>query len=71
VEADISGSGEVYARRLDAQRAVVRVSGSGEVEVTAKESVKINISGSGDVSVWGDPEDRDRSVSGSGEIHYR
>lgn len=71
VEARVSGSGEVFARRLTAQRAVISVSGSGEIEVTAEESVKINISGSGDVTVWGDPDDRDRSVSGSGDITFR
>lgn len=70
VEVDVSGSGEVYARRLEAQRAVVRVSGSGAVEVRAEASAKVSISGSGDVDVWGAPEDRERSVSGSGDIQY-
>ena len=63
----ISGSGDVRAFDLDSRRADITISGSGSVECTVEERLKVRISGSGDVFYQGDPT-LDVSVSGSGDV---
>ncbi|MBL8616590.1 MAG: DUF2807 domain-containing protein [Deltaproteobacteria bacterium] len=69
--AEVSGSGEVAARPLSAARLDAEVSGSGGVRATATARAHVEISGSGEVDVWGDPDQRSKDVSGSGEVHWR
>jgi hypothetical protein len=64
----ISGSGDVHAFGLQANSADVSVSGSADVEVTAREFLKARVSGSGDVSYRGNPAKIDTKSSGSGDI---
>ena len=63
----ISGSGKVHAFDLLSERAEIRISGSGDAEVTVSESLKVNISGSGDVRYQGTPK-LDVKTSGSGKV---
>ena len=65
-----SGSGDIDAERLDADDAEVRTSGSGDVDVTAKDSIVATLSGSGDVTVYGDPSDVEERVTGSGQLIF-
>ncbi|UCC45887.1 MAG: DUF2807 domain-containing protein [Candidatus Zixiibacteriota bacterium] len=71
LEIKVSGSGEVDARDLKAREAYVRVSGSGDVDVWATESLTGRVSGSGDITYYGNPEDVSTRVSGSGDIRGR
>lgn len=65
LDVSISGSGDFYAFGLASNRADVRISGSGDVEVRVEQFLKVRISGSGNVYYKGEP-DLDVSVSGSG-----
>jgi hypothetical protein len=65
-----TGSGAVLARDLVTEDVDLSNTGSGNVEVHATESIVIDLTGSGDVDVWGDPIDRDATVTGSGEVVY-
>jgi len=71
VEIKVSGSGDVDARELKAADVYVRVSGSGDVRVFASESFDGKVSGSGDITFYGDPEHVSRHVSGSGDIRKK
>jgi len=44
------------------------VSGSGDVEVYAKNNIRARVNGSGDVYYKGNPAQKDTKVSGSGDI---
>jgi hypothetical protein len=68
VELDVSGSGGVFARELTAIDADVSISGSGNIELTATGLVTGNLSGSGKLTLWGDPS-VDVETSGSGDVH--
>lgn len=68
VEVSVSGSGDVTLRDLSATEAAVSVKGSGDVDVFATGRVEARVYGSGDVQVYGSPEDVERSVIGSGDI---
>jgi len=67
---DLEGSGSVDAEELEAQDAVVNLSGSGEVDVAARDSLSVDLSGSGQVTYSGDPS-TDVRVSGSGDVERR
>lgn len=65
---DISGSGKIYARELEAERAMLDISGSGRAHVCAHELVRGDISGSGRVTYYCDPDKVERDISGSGKV---
>ena len=67
-EVQVSGSGDISAYGLEADHVTVQVSGSADVEVTAKQSIKARVSGSGDISYRGNPGKIDTKSSGSGDI---
>ncbi|NNJ89191.1 MAG: DUF2807 domain-containing protein [Eudoraea sp.] len=68
LEVQISGSGDVHAYGLSADNVSAIVSGSADIEVTANESLKARVSGSGDISYRGNPAKIDSKASGSGDI---
>lgn len=70
-ETKVSGSGDVMAFDLKAKDVTAAVAGSGDVEVTATNSIKARVSGSGDIDYKGNPQKEDKSVSGSGDITRR
>lgn len=67
----VSGSGDVQAFDLKAKDVTASVAGSGDVEVTATNSIKARVAGSGDIYYKGNPAKEDNSVSGSGDITKR
>ena len=67
----INGSGDFDGRDLIAEDVRIKISGSGDADLFASESFDGSISGSGDITVYGDPEYFDRSISGSGSIRRR
>ena len=64
---NISGSGNVRAFGLDTKSTYVRISGSGNSEVTVQDYLNVTISGSGSVYYKGNP-DIEANISGSGTI---
>jgi hypothetical protein len=66
----VSGSGNIKAWNLKADKASVRVSGSGGIEVNASDRLNAHISGSGNIIYRGNPR-VDSSVSGSGSVRSR
>jgi len=71
LEAWVSGSGTLDLFDLEARNVTVRVSGSGDANVVALESLDAKVSGSGDVRYRGDPPRTNTSVSGSGTVTRR
>jgi len=63
----ITGSGDVAAFKLDALRARIEITGSGNAEVQVQDELDVKISGSGDVRYKGNPS-LDVSISGSGRV---
>lgn len=69
IRLDLGGSGNIMADQLKAKTATVVLSGSGNIKVYASDSLKANISGSGDIQYQGNPSKIDKVVTGSGNIH--
>ena len=68
LKVDISGAGKVDARDLRAQGVTITISGSAEADVYASEELRAAVSGSGNVSYYGDPKTVKEEMSGSGSI---
>jgi len=62
-----TGSGVYRACDVETARADVRVSGSGNATIRVAETLKADLTGSGDVHYAGDPAVRQRT-SGSGDV---
>lgn len=67
-EVSISGSGDIKAYDLDAQNVEATVSGSANIDITVRETLKARVSGSGDITYRGNPSKIDTKASGSGDI---
>ncbi len=68
VEVKVSGSGDFKGSSLTSQNAQAYVSGSGDIRIAVKNSIKGRVNGSGDIRYSGNPERSDTKVSGSGTI---
>lgn len=67
LDVSVHGSGDIDLDRLQARKATVEISGSGDVRLSVSEDLQADISGSGDVSYYGDPA-TEMMVSGSGNL---
>jgi hypothetical protein len=63
----ISGSGRVLAKDLSVGKVRLDASGSADIELRAKDSLEAQLSGSGRLRYWGNP-DLDTHTSGSGRV---
>ncbi len=66
-----SASGDVNLYSLNTADVEATASGSGDVVVFVSGRLKVNLSGSGDLTYKGDPVSVDVSASGSGEVYHR
>ena len=70
LEFNVAGSGNLRARRLKVGSAEVNIAGSGGGEFASDGTVRANVLGSGDVTVYG-RADCKISAMGSGKLHCR
>lgn len=66
--AGVAGSGDIHAFELKAKKVSAGLTGSGNLEVYASESLSAGVTGSGEVFYKGEPKDKDFKVAGSGQI---
>ncbi len=70
LSANLFGSGVLAADTLEADKASVRVAGSGSAVLRVSAALKAEIDGSGSIDVHGHPAQRQVQVNGSGSINY-
>lgn len=68
LDANVSGSGYLKATNLEADKAIVKVSGIGDAKVNVKQSIDADVSGSGSVIFKGNPPERNVNISGIGSV---
>lgn len=64
----VEGSGDMKLGRLAAGIVNVGIHGSGNVEIAPRDSLKVEIDGSGDVTLRNEPKQIQTSIAGSGDI---
>lgn len=70
LHAEIAGAGELDARHLRAGDVQLSHHGSGSSAVYASKHVNVEMTGSGDVTVYGNPNQREISRNGSGSVRF-
>ena len=65
------GSGDLDAQHLRADEVTLKQTGSGDSVVLARETIAIEMTGSGDVRVRGGPRVQSVARTGSGEVTFR
>jgi hypothetical protein len=68
---EISGSGVLDANKLDAKEVKLEVAGSGQAEVSVRETLRVDIAGSGNVVYQGNPGKIEQNIAGSGRVTKR
>ena len=68
--AAVRGSGELDARHLRAEQAALEHQGSGTSTVYASREVDVDLTGSGDATVYGNPDQRSVTRHGSGSVGF-
>jgi hypothetical protein len=71
LHAEIAGAGELDGRHLRAEDVHLVHHGSGTSAVYASRHVNVDMTGSGDVSVYGNPNNREVSRNGSGSVSFQ
>lgn len=71
LNAKLSGSGDLDAASLKAGEVTIDSTGSANSRVFAIKEIKVHASGSGDISILGNPPKRNVERAGSAEIHWQ
>jgi hypothetical protein len=71
LHAEIAGSGELDARHLRAEQVELSHQGSGTSAVYASKRVQVEMTGSGNITVYGNPDNRAVSRNGSGSVSFQ
>ena len=64
----VNGSGEINSASATGDNVYAEISGSGDIDVSVSNYLSARISGSGTVDYWGDPQEVDTDISGSGKV---
>lgn len=70
LSAELTGSGDLDAQHLASDKVAVMLKGSGTTNVFARKSVELTLNGSGDIRVFGNPDQRNVNRTGSGEVSW-
>ncbi|WUR16117.1 head GIN domain-containing protein [[Empedobacter] haloabium] len=70
LSAGISGSGDIDAEHMACDDAIVKIHGSGSTRAFARKSAVVSVAGSGDATVYGNPDERVVSRTGSGSVDF-
>ena len=65
----INGSGNLMSKEIKSKSATITINGSGDAEVFASDSISAKINGSGNIEYFGNPENVDSIINGSGDIN--
>jgi hypothetical protein len=70
LRASLTGSGDLDAEHLASDSVTLTLQGSGSADVFAKLAADLTLRGSGDIKVYGNPEQRNEQRTGSGEVKW-
>ncbi len=70
LELSLAGAGEIDARGMSAKTARVKLSGAGNISLTAGQAVEADLSGAGNIDVYGNPKNRTENIRGAGAVNY-
>jgi hypothetical protein len=69
--ADMTGASDLKAKSLQTKAAEISTTGAGDAIVNVSEMLRVNITGAGDVTYYGNPKTIEKHVTGAGSIRHR
>jgi hypothetical protein len=69
--ADMSGASDLKARALQARVVQISITGAGSALVNAADTLRVAITGAGDVTYLGNPKTVEKHVTGAGSIRHK
>jgi len=69
--ADTSGASDLKARALQARVVQIAITGAGSALVNAADTLRVSITGAGDVTYFGNPKTVEKHITGAGSIRQR
>jgi hypothetical protein len=69
--ADSTGASDLKARGLQARIVQISITGAGSAVVNASDTLRVAITGAGDVTYFGNPKTVERHISGAGSIQHK
>lgn len=69
--ADMSGACDLKARALQARIVQISITGAGSAQVNAADTLRVAITGAGDVTYFGNPKTMEKHISGAGSIRHK
>ena len=70
LKVSVLGSGNFQGKELHTHKGTLSISVTGNIEATVTESVQAKIMGYGNISIFGNPPQRDTNIKGSGKIEF-
>ena len=70
LEVVLKGDGNFLGKELSTRKAILSIAGAGNIEATVTEDVQAKIMGYGNISIFGNPPQRDTNIKGSGKIEF-
>ncbi|MEY2479941.1 MAG: hypothetical protein QOI04_868 [Verrucomicrobiota bacterium] len=67
----MTGASELNSKSLQAKIVEISTTGASDAEVTVSDTLKVSITGAGDVSYFGNPPHIEKHITGAGSIHHR
>ena len=69
--ADMTGASDLRAKALQAKTVEITTTGAASASVTATETLRVSITGAGDVTYSGNPKNVEKHVTGAGSIRHK
>lgn len=69
--ADVTGAADLKAKALQARVVQISTTGAASALVSASETLRVDITGAGDVTYFGNPKTVEKHVTGAGSIHHK
>jgi hypothetical protein len=69
--ADLTGASDVKAKDLQTKSAEISATGAADVTISVSESLRVSITGAGDVKYYGTPKTIEKHVTGAGSIRHK
>ena len=69
--ADTSGASDLKARALQARVVQISITGAGSAVVNATDTLRVAITGAGDVTYFGNPKTVEKHITGAGSIRHK
>lgn len=69
--ADLTGATDLRAKGLQTRTSEISSTGASSASVAVSETLRVSITGAGDVNYYGNPQTIEKHITGAGSIHHK